>query len=156
MLLQDTRKYNLWFWQVSLLCYLWTYISIHISTYYSMQLILTKFCIHGGVIWRWDVLFLLQSTFNNIPKTALKLKTDRDTLTVIIKQKFEIRLFVSKYMQWHADWSYTDKVTKNDETRPAFTLFFSNKIICKSTYTMCDTQPCRIRISISPEATRVK
>lgn len=54
------------FCQVSLLCYLWTYISIHISTY--IQLILTKFCIHGSVIWRWGVLFLLQSTFNTYQK----------------------------------------------------------------------------------------
>lgn len=61
-----------------------TYISIHISTYTVNRLILTKFCIHGSVIWRWGVLFLLQSTFNNIPKTALKLKTDKDTLTVIM------------------------------------------------------------------------
>lgn len=43
------------FCQVSLLCYLWTYISIHFSTY--IQLIFTKFCIHGGVIWRWVYYF---------------------------------------------------------------------------------------------------
>lgn len=75
MLLQDTfAKFHF----CAIFGHILAYILVHI------QLILTKFCIHGSVIWRWGVLFLLQSTFNNIPKTALKLKTDKDTLTVII------------------------------------------------------------------------
>lgn len=59
MLLQDTfAKFHF----CAIFGHILAYILVHI------QLILTKFCIHGSVIWRCGVLFLLQSTFNTYQK----------------------------------------------------------------------------------------
>lgn len=65
MLLQDTfAKFHF----CAIFGHILAYILVHI------QLILSKFCIHGSVIWRWGVLFLLQSTFNTYQKQLENLK----------------------------------------------------------------------------------